>query len=86
MSFFLFCFFVFGFKVLISQTHQAKLGDFGLLRPLPLDSDCYIMTEQRRVPFPWCAPESLKSRQFSFASGSYLIQLHFISVYVLSND
>lgn len=27
------------------------------------------MTEQRRVPFPWCAPESLKSRQFSLATG-----------------
>jgi hypothetical protein len=29
------------------------------------------MTEQRRVPFPWCAPESLKSRQFSLATGNY---------------
>ena len=29
------------------------------------------MTEQRRVPFPWCAPESLESRQFSLATGCY---------------
>lgn len=28
------------------------------------------MTEQRRVPFPWCAPESLKLRQFSLATGN----------------
>lgn len=30
------------------------------------------MTEQRRVPFPWCAPESLKQRHFSHASGKPL--------------
>ena len=30
------------------------------------------MTEQRRVPFPWCAPESLNQRHFSHASGKPL--------------
>lgn len=33
------------------------------------------MTEQRRVPFPWCAPESLRSRQFSLATGTVPIYL-----------
>ena len=46
-----------------------KIGDFGLMRAIPLQEDCYVMTEQKKVPFPWCAPESLKTRQFSHASG-----------------
>lgn len=39
------------------------------MRALPQQEDCYVMTEHKKVPFPWCAPESLKSRQFSHASG-----------------
>lgn len=49
-----------------------KIGDFGLMRALPQEGDCYIMTEHRRVPFPWCAPESLKTRQFSHASDAWM--------------
>ena len=48
---------------------QLKIGDFGLMRVLSQEEDCYIMTEQKKVPFPWCAPESLKAKQFSHASG-----------------
>ena len=38
------------------------------------------MTEQRRVPFPWCAPESLKSRQFSLATGKQPLELFTFAV------
>ncbi|CAG2123505.1 unnamed protein product, partial [Medioppia subpectinata] len=30
------------------------------------------MNEHKKVPFPWCAPESLKSRQFSHASDTWM--------------
>ncbi|XP_037088715.1 activated CDC42 kinase 1-like [Pollicipes pollicipes] len=49
-----------------------KIGDFGLMRAIPLQEDCYVMTEQKKVPFPWCAPESLKTRQFSHASDVWM--------------
>ena len=49
-----------------------KIGDFGLMRALPQEDDCYVMTERKKVPFPWCAPESLKSRQFSHASDTWM--------------
>lgn len=49
-----------------------KIGDFGLMRLLPMEEDCYVMTERRRVPFPWCAPESLRTRQFSHASDTWM--------------
>lgn len=31
-----------------------------------------MMTEHKKVPFPWCAPESLKARQFSHASDVWM--------------
>lgn len=37
-----------------------------------MEEDCYVMTERRRVPFPWCAPESLRTRQFSNASDTWM--------------
>lgn len=51
---------------------QVKIGDFGLMRVLPDSDDCYVMTEHKKVPFPWCAPESLRSRQFSHASDVWM--------------
>ncbi|XP_076320249.1 uncharacterized protein LOC143230486 isoform X2 [Tachypleus tridentatus] len=59
-------------NMLLATGYQIKIGDFGLMRALPTQEDCYIMTEQKKVPFPWCAPESLKSRQFSHASDTWM--------------
>lgn len=42
------------------------------MRALPQEDDCYVMTERKKVPFPWCAPESLKARQFSHASDTWM--------------
>ena len=42
------------------------------MRALPQEDDCYVMTERKKVPFPWCAPESLRSRQFSHASDTWM--------------
>ncbi|XP_033207300.1 activated CDC42 kinase 1 isoform X1 [Belonocnema kinseyi] len=59
-------------NVLLSSVDKVKIGDFGLMRALPQQEDCYIMTEHKKVPFPWCAPESLKARQFSHASDVWM--------------
>lgn len=56
---------------------EVKIGDFGLMRALPQEHDCYVMTERQKVPFPWCAPESLKNRQFSHASGNEKLKFPF---------
>ena len=42
------------------------------MRALPNQEDHYVMTEHKKVPFAWCAPESLKSRQFSHASDTWM--------------
>ncbi|CAN7988973.1 unnamed protein product [Ixodes hexagonus] len=59
-------------NVLLATADTVKIGDFGLMRALPSHEDCYVMTEQKKVPFPWCAPESLKSRHFSHASDTWM--------------
>lgn len=59
-------------NVLMAAADRVKIGDFGLMRALPSQEDCYIMVEHKRVPFPWCAPESLKSRHFSHASDTWM--------------
>jgi serine/threonine protein kinase len=59
-------------NVLLASLERLKIGDFGLMRALPQENDCYVMTERKKVPFPWCAPESLRSRQFSHASDTWM--------------
>nr|KAG5706475.1 hypothetical protein BaRGS_032868 [Batillaria attramentaria] len=59
-------------NVLLSAPDKIKIGDFGLMRALPSQEDHYVMSEHRKVPFAWCAPESLKSRQFSHASDTWM--------------
>uniref|UniRef100_T1JF86 Uncharacterized protein n=1 Tax=Strigamia maritima TaxID=126957 RepID=T1JF86_STRMM len=59
-------------NVLMASVDKIKIGDFGLMRALPSQEDCYVMTERKKVPFPWCAPESLKSRHFSHASDTWM--------------
>lgn len=58
-------------NILLSSPKKIKIGDFGLMRAIPSQEDCYVMNEHKKVPFPWCAPESLKSRQFSHASDTW---------------
>lgn len=59
-------------NVLLASEDKIKIGDFGLMRALPQEEDCYVMSEHKKVPFPWCAPESLRSRQFSHASDTWM--------------
>lgn len=47
-------------NVLIAKGNKIKIADFGLMRALPQEDEVYVMTEHKKVPFPWCAPESLR--------------------------
>ncbi|KAL1006536.1 hypothetical protein UPYG_G00073570 [Umbra pygmaea] len=59
-------------NVLLSTNETVKIGDFGLMRALPSQQDTYVMEESHKVPFAWCAPESLRSRTFSHASDTWM--------------
>ncbi|XP_028284299.1 tyrosine kinase, non-receptor, 2b isoform X3 [Parambassis ranga] len=59
-------------NILLASAHRVKIGDFGLMRALPNNHDHYVMQEHRKVPFAWCAPESLKTRTFSHATDTWM--------------
>ncbi|PNJ07575.1 TNK2 isoform 15, partial [Pongo abelii] len=59
-------------NLLLATRDLVKIGDFGLMRALPQNDDHYVMQEHRKVPFAWCAPESLKTRTFSHASDTWM--------------
>ncbi|KAJ8918631.1 hypothetical protein NQ315_013137, partial [Exocentrus adspersus] len=73
-------------NVLLSTVDKVKIGDFGLMRALPQEEDCYVMTEHKKVPFPWCAPESLRFRQFSHASDTWMFGVTVWEMFTFGED
>lgn len=73
-------------NVLLASADKIKIGDFGLMRALPSQEDCYIMVDQKRVPFPWCAPESLKARNFSHASDVWMFSVCLWELYSFGEE
>jgi activated CDC42 kinase 1 len=73
-------------NILLASPNKVKIGDFGLMRALPQQEDCYIMTERKKVPFPWCAPESLRSRQFSHASDMWMFGVTVWEMFTFGED
>ncbi|KAL4714600.1 hypothetical protein ACJJTC_006646 [Scirpophaga incertulas] len=73
-------------NILLSTLEMVKIGDFGLMRALPEADDCYVMSERRRVPFPWCAPESLRTRQFSHASDVWMFAVALWEMYTFGEE
>ncbi|GFR78637.1 activated CDC42 kinase 1 [Elysia marginata] len=73
-------------NVLLKSDFLVKIGDFGLMRALPTQTDHYVMSEQKKVPFAWCAPESLKSRQFSHASDVWMFGVTLWEMFTYGQD
>ncbi|XP_054457096.1 non-receptor tyrosine-protein kinase TNK1 isoform X2 [Anoplopoma fimbria] len=59
-------------NVLLASREMVKIGDFGLMRGLSQETDHYVMTAHRRIPFAWCAPESLRVGSFSHSSDVWM--------------
>ncbi|KAM8710488.1 hypothetical protein ACLKA7_017154 [Drosophila subpalustris] len=73
-------------NVLLTAGNKIKIGDFGLMRALPQEDDCYVMSEHKKVPFPWCAPESLRFRQFSHASDTWMFGVTLWEMFSFGED
>ncbi|XP_041723922.2 activated CDC42 kinase 1 [Coregonus clupeaformis] len=59
-------------NVLLASREMVKIGDFGLMRGLSQETDHYVMTAHRRIPFAWCAPESLRVGSFTHSSDVWM--------------
>nr|XP_026694587.1 activated CDC42 kinase 1 isoform X3 [Ciona intestinalis] len=73
-------------NILLSSKEKVKIGDFGLMRALDKNDDHYIMREKRKVPFAWCAPESLKLRQFSHASDVWMFGVTLWEIFTYGHE
>ncbi|XP_023653340.2 non-receptor tyrosine-protein kinase TNK1 isoform X1 [Paramormyrops kingsleyae] len=58
-------------NVLLASRELVKIGDFGLMRVLS-EHDHYLMNAHRRIPFAWCAPESLRTGYFTHSSDVWM--------------
>lgn len=59
-------------NILLTSEEVVKIGDFGLMRALGGHNDHYIMSANRKIPFAWCSPESLKIGTFSHPSDVWM--------------
>ncbi|KAI3376409.1 hypothetical protein L3Q82_016889 [Scortum barcoo] len=59
-------------NILLASREVVKIGDFGLMRGLSQDADHYVMSAHKRIPFAWCAPESLRVGSFSHSSDVWM--------------
>lgn len=59
-------------NIFITHGNKILIGDLGLMRTIPTQEDHYVMSERTKIPYPWCAPESLRFRQFSNLSDVYM--------------
>lgn len=59
-------------NIFISHGKKILIGDLGLMRAIPTQENHYIMSERTKIPYPWCAPESLRFKQFSSSSDVYM--------------
>lgn len=59
-------------NVFLGQGRKVLIGDLGLMRSIPNEENHYVMSERTKIPYPWCAPESLKFKQFSSKSDVYM--------------
>lgn len=59
-------------NIFISHGRKILIGDLGLMRAIPTQEDHYVMSEKTKIPYPWCAPESLSYKQFSSSSDVYM--------------
>ncbi|XP_075968414.1 non-receptor tyrosine-protein kinase TNK1 [Anarhichas minor] len=59
-------------NILLASREMVKIGDFGLMRGLSQEMDHYVMTAHKRIPFAWCAPESLRVGTFSHSSDVWM--------------
>lgn len=59
-------------NIFITHGRKILIGDLGLMRAMPSQENHYVMSETTKIPYPWCAPESLRYKQFSSASDVYM--------------
>ncbi|CAD5228232.1 unnamed protein product [Bursaphelenchus okinawaensis] len=72
--------------LLTQQDAVIKICDFGLTRSLDENARFYEMSAQKKVPFAWCPPESLRFRQFSHKSDCWAFGVTLWELYTYGEE
>lgn len=64
-------------NVLIAKGNKIKIADFGLMRALPQQDEVYVMTEPKKVPFPWYVSNNAF---ISFVTSIFTLYKYFITL------
>lgn len=64
-------------NVLIAKGNKIKIADFGLMRALPQQDEVYVMTEPKKVPFPWYVSNNAF---ISFVTSFFTLYKYFITL------
>ncbi|XP_040203143.1 activated CDC42 kinase 1-like [Rana temporaria] len=73
-------------NVLVISEHLVKIGDFGLTRIVETNDDHYTTSPGRKMPFAWCAPESLKFGNFSHSSDVWMFGVTMWEMFTYGQD
>ncbi|KAI6173971.1 Non-specific protein-tyrosine kinase [Aphelenchoides besseyi] len=74
-------------NVLLTENEDViKICDFGLTRSLNDNERMYVMHAQKKVPFAWCPPESLRKREFSHKSDCWAFGVTLWELYTYGEE
>ncbi|KAI6205856.1 Non-specific protein-tyrosine kinase [Aphelenchoides besseyi] len=74
-------------NVLLTENEDViKICDFGLTRSLNDNERMYVMHAQKKVPFAWCPPESLRKREFSHKSDCWAFGVTLWELYTFGEE
>uniref|UniRef100_A0A1I7RKU2 non-specific protein-tyrosine kinase n=1 Tax=Bursaphelenchus xylophilus TaxID=6326 RepID=A0A1I7RKU2_BURXY len=74
-------------NILLTKNDEIiKICDFGLTRSLDENARFYEMSAQKKVPFAWCPPESLRFRQFSHKSDCWAFGVTLWELYTYGEE
>ena len=55
-------------NVLVSSNLEVKVADFGLSRDVEVNTDYYVVRNEKPIPLKWTAPEAMTSGKFNEGS------------------
>lgn len=73
-------------NVLLQNSQQIKICDFGLAKLLQKEQDMYVSRQTVKFPSKWYAPESIKHREFSTKSDVFSYGVLLWEMYSLGEE
>lgn len=73
-------------NILMQNREQVKIADFGIAKVLNPNQDVYTSRSTVKYPIKWCAPETIKNREFSIKSDVYSFGVLVWEIYTFGEE